>query len=531
MTAIRRTITAPNMTPQSQPLNSRQVRNNAGGFVFEITADQQLRRFLVLGTEGGTFYEKENQITAKNIKVVDSLLATNPQAVYDALIWATDNAPRNEACLYTLAVMASGTPEARKLAKQAFSKVVRTGTHLFHFLGYLKLLGNRGWGRGLRTMVGSFYQKDAGQVAYSAIKYRSRDGWSQRDALRLSHVKPLTPAHAEVFNYITDKEVNLEVAPEVLKQAIAVRDGIGEGSVVEFAADGKLPWEAFGDNQRTPEFWRALLPSMPIGALVRNLSTMSRIGVLSAADTTESKTVVAKLTNAEAIRKSRIHPVQLVDAMLVYQSGGQASTYGAAKAKPYAPNKAIVAALETAVTLAFKSLPDTGKRTLVAMDVSGSMQGGRVGGSTLLTPAMGSAIMAVQHAKDAGSQFVAFSTGLTKLDKSKFTTVNGALKHLSGRPFSGTDCAQPMLYAMEKGLDFDAFVVYTDNETWHGHVHPTEALRQYRIKSGINARLAVVGMTATSFSIADPSDIGMLDVVGLSADSPQILVQFINGNI
>lgn len=369
--------------------------------------------------------------------------------------------------------------------------------------------------------------------------------WTHRDALRLSHVKPLTPAHAEVFNYITDKEVNLEVAPEVLKQAIAVRDGIGEGSVVEFAADGKLPWEAFGDNQRTPEFWKAILPSMPIGALVRNLSTMSRIGVLSAADTTESKTVVAKLTNATAIRKSRIHPVQLVDAMLVYQSGGQASTYGAARSKPYAPNKAVVKALEAAISLAFKSLPDTGKRTLVALDVSGSMQGGRVGGSTLLTPSMGTAIMAVQHAQDAGSQFIAFScsgnshrsyssptvNGIDVLDKQKLTSVNAtlAITNKLGQYMTGTDCALPMLYATEKGLDFDAFVVYTDNETWHGRVHPTEALRQYRIKSGINAKLVVVGMTAVPFSIADPNDPGTLDVVGLSSDAPTVISSFIKG--
>lgn len=521
MTAIRRTITAPNLTPQLQPLTPKQVKNNAGGYVFEIAADQQLRRFLVLGTEGGTYYEKEKQITSKNIKVVDSLVASNPQAVLDAILWATNVAPRNEGCLYALAVLAKAD---RALAKQAFPKVVRTGTHLFHFLGYLKLL-NVGWGRGLRTMVSGYFQKDADQVAYAAVKYRQRDGWTQRDALRLAHVKPLTPAHAEVFNYITGKPVAADLAPSVLKDVMR----IDNTTAVEFAAKGNLPWEAFSDEQRTPEFWRAMLPNMPIGALVRNLSTMSRIGVLSGADTPEVATVVAKLTNAKAIEKSRIHPVQLVDAMLVYKSGGQASTYGRVASKPFAPNKAIVAALETAIGLAFKTLPDTGKRTLIALDVSGSMGGGRVGGSTLLTPAMGSAIMAVQHAKDANSQFVAFTAGLTKLDKSKFTTVNGALKYLSGWNFGGTDCAQPMLYALANGLDIDAFVVYTDNETWFGSVHPTEALRQYRLRSGINAKLVVVGMTATGFSIADPADPNTLDVVGLSSDAPAVISSFIKG--
>ena len=44
----------------------------------------------------------------------------------------------------------------------------------------------------------------------------------------------------------------------------------------------------------------------------------------------------------------------------------------------------------------------------------------------------------------------------------------------------GTDCALPMVYAKNKHLDVDVFIVYTDSETWFGKIHPTEALKQYR---------------------------------------------------
>ena len=44
----------------------------------------------------------------------------------------------------------------------------------------------------------------------------------------------------------------------------------------------------------------------------------------------------------------------------------------------------------------------------------------------------------------------------------------------------GTDCALPMLHAKKKKLEIDVFIVYTDNETWYGRVHPSAALRQYR---------------------------------------------------
>ena len=73
----------------------------------------------------------------------------------------------------------------------------------------------------------------------------------------------------------------------------------------------------------------------------------------------------------------------------------------------------------------------------------------------------------------------------------------------------------------------DAFYVYTDNETWAGAVHPVKALQQYRQQTGIPAKLVVVGMTATGFSIADPNDAGMLDVVGFDAGVPALMADFI----
>jgi 60 kDa SS-A/Ro ribonucleoprotein len=77
----------------------------------------------------------------------------------------------------------------------------------------------------------------------------------------------------------------------------------------------------------------------------------------------------------------------------------------------------------------------------------------------------------------------------------------------------------------------DVFVVYTDNETWAGPIHPCKALEQYRQKMGIAARLIVVGMTATPFTIADPQDAGMLDVVGFDGSAPQVMTAFAKGEL
>jgi len=88
-----------------------------------------------------------------------------------------------------------------------------------------------------------------------------------------------------------------------------------------------------------------------------------------------------------------------------------------------------------------------------------------------------------------------------------------------------------MIYASENKTEYDAFIVYTDSETWAGNVHPADAIRDYRKKYVSDARLVVVGMTSNGFSIADPNDAGMLDVVGFDTATPNIISEFITGRI
>jgi 60 kDa SS-A/Ro ribonucleoprotein len=121
------------------------------------------------------------------------------------------------------------------------------------------------------------------------------------------------------------------------------------------------------------------------------------------------------------------------------------------------------------------------------------------------------------------------STVLVELPISAKMRLDDVVRVLQNQNFGQTDCSLPMLGAMQLGLEVDAFCVYTDNETYAGTVHPHEALKQYRQKSGRNAKLAVVGMTSTGFTIADPSDAGMMDFVGFDTSAPAVLADFVRG--
>jgi 60 kDa SS-A/Ro ribonucleoprotein len=93
----------------------------------------------------------------------------------------------------------------------------------------------------------------------------------------------------------------------------------------------------------------------------------------------------------------------------------------------------------------------------------------------------------------------------------------------------GTDCSLPMVYAQKAKLDVDSFITLTDSETWSGKIHPFQALKSFRVaQQKPLAKNVVVGMVANNFSIADPSDHGMLDVVGFDAGCPNLISDFIN---
>jgi 60 kDa SS-A/Ro ribonucleoprotein len=208
----------------------------------------------------------------------------------------------------------------------------------------------------------------------------------------------------------------------------------------------------------------------------------------------------------------------------------------------------VVDALDASFYAAFGNVEPAGTRMLLALDVSGSMAGGTVAGVPGLTPRDASAALAlVTAATETQYEIVGFyagrggwksghtrghgwgEDGLTPLAISPRQRLDDAVQAVSGLPFGGTDCALPMLYAQKQGREIETFVVLTDSETWAGGIHPAQALREYRRASGIDARLIVVGMVANGFSIADPADPGMLDVVGFDTATPQLISDFARG--
>jgi 60 kDa SS-A/Ro ribonucleoprotein len=278
------------------------------------------------------------------------------------------------------------------------------------------------------------------------------------------------------------------------------------------------------DWKNDKDIWAALLENMPVTAMIRNLAKMTNVGLLAPL-ASATKHVVATLNDEARLKKARVHPIAILSALKVYEQG-----HGERGKLTWTPVRGIVDALDAAFYTAFKAIEPTGKTHLLALDVSGSMTCGAIAGVPGLSPRVASTAMALVTAKlEKEFSIIGFTGGsdaVTQLSISPRQRLDDALKVVDGLPFGSTDCSLPMIWAQQRKLPIDTFVVYTDNETWAGNVHPFQALREYRQKMGIGAKLIVVGMTATGFTIADPTDAGMLDVVGFDSAAPNIMADF-----
>jgi 60 kDa SS-A/Ro ribonucleoprotein len=268
--------------------------------------------------------------------------------------------------------------------------------------------------------------------------------------------------------------------------------------------------------------WEALLEKMPYTALIRNLATMTRIELLTNRSRA-TKQVIKQLVDSQGLLLSRVHPVQVLSALLTYNKGqGQRGT-GVWKPVPQ-----VSAALDAAFYASFKNVEPTGRKLMLALDVSGSMRSPEIARCPGLTPRVASVAMALVLARvEKDCMFTAFMDKLTRLEFKPDTTLDEACKFIDRLQFGATDCSLPMQYAQAKKLDLDAFVILTDSETNAGSMHPTEALRKYRAAHDVPAKLVVVGMVSNGFTIADPNDAGMMDVVGFDTATPQIIEDFI----
>lgn len=530
-------------TPQNEIIpgqEAKMIPNSAGGYGYRLDDQKCLERFLILGSEGGSYYVSEQKLTKEAAKRTIAFIEADGRKAVDLIVAISQagRAPKNDPALFALALAAaSQKAETRSYALSQLNKVARIPTHLFHFLTYVEQFRGSG-GRGIKRAIANWYQDlPVDKLAFETIKYQSRDGWSNADALRISHPKTSDPVRNFVYKYIVDGlEAAIKQANErgITDLPLKVPNIIGmfeatkkeDADIPGLIKHGALTREMVPtESLKDPKVWEQLLANMPLTAMIRNLGNLSKCGLLVPLSAT-ARLVREKLSDRDNLKKARVHPIQLLIAQKVYAQG-----HGMLGKGQWNPVSTVVDALDDAFYAAFDYLEPTGKRFIVGVDVSGSMHI-QIANIPGWSAAQGAAAMALACIKtETEYEILCFDTGVVSRPK---LTKNMRLKDVEKEVIKnggGTNCAVPIEWAIKNRIEADCILILTDSETWAGRLgHPSQIMRDYRSKINQDARIVNLGMVATNISINDPDDALALDVAGFDASVPAIISDFVKEN-
>lgn len=526
------TIISPN-TPSSvlEPIFGREsemVQNNTEGFVFKTGVWTALNRFLILGTEKNTYYSTKQKLTKDAAVNVISAIAEDGIRVVQEIVKISDEgrAAKNDSAIFALALcQIYGDLSTRQAVEENILNVCRIPTHLFDFVSVIKTLGK--WNSSTKRVIANWYHNKK-DLEFSVLKYQQRNGWSHRDVLRLAHVKPNTPDQDALFHWIaTQGEVSKprDLPLTLVQEYEFLRDNPNVYNAIEAVYKFGFTHEMIPrELLKSPNVWVTMLPKMGLTALIRNLGRLSSLE-LTKPLTSELTMIIDKLTNEEALQKARIHPINILSAMKVYERGA-----GVKGNLTWTVNQQIVKALEDAFYLSFKYIEPTNKNYLIAIDCSGSMFSNHVIGLEAITAAEVSAVFAMAIMKTEKNHHV---VGFSRKCKPLAINANMSLKEVMHviRKFdwNSTDFSQVASYAQKEKLDVDVILAFTDNEVNEGR-HPTQALHTYRKEMNKpECRQIICATSCTDFTVSDPTDPLQMDLVGFDSAVPALVSQFVLG--
>ncbi|MFT4078363.1 TROVE domain-containing protein [Rhodomicrobium sp.] len=497
---------------------------------FPMSDWSRFERFLILGSENGRYVARERALNAEHIpSVLRSLEVGGVHAVSTIEEKSlTSRAPSNAPAVFALALAAvHGNAAVKRAAIAALPRVCRTTEHLFQFAEAAQSL--RGFDPTVKRAVALWYaEQRTDDLARQVVTSRQRGGWTHRDLIRLSQPLAADPARKALYEWVATERAS-PALPSVVKGYVALQHAKTADEAAALIAAHDLPIETVPKHWRRDEkVLRAVVERMPVKTLLRELGRLTATGVLKS--TGEGlNLIMPSLRDITRVWQSHLHPFAFLLALDDYRKG-----HDNAEKLNWEPLPQVEDALEAAFHAAFANSDTTGKRLLIAVDGSYSMGASHVVG-TGLSARDAVAAMALVSASVERECHVAAFTVPSGLDEQRLLPVNidatmrlpEALREIANYASDSVDCALPMLYALENDLKVDAFVVYTDSEVRVKSVHPALALREYRSRSGIPAKLVIAGVASAGFAIADTNDGGMLDIIGFSESTPRLIADFI----
>ena len=392
-----RRLLRPNLTAPTRTLRQRTLTREGGA---GYRRDPESELFLLAATNmvgEDTFYARAADRDARFVDLVRAVTASNPAFIAGADPDAgrvglaqhlrQTMLMRSAALVMAAEYVAAGGANGRSVIARALQRPDEPA----ELLGYWLATKGRNLPmpvkRGVADAVSRVYTERA------ALRY---DGLSRQlrmaDVIELTHPSPRDDRQSALFRYLLDRRHHDDAVEDsavlpVLAAAAALdavtagerRAALRARGPAIFAEAG-FSWERLSGwlpGGMDAEAWEAVIPSMGVMALVRNLRNFDQAAITDAA----VEQVIVKITDRAEVAKARLFPYQVWAAYT------------------HAPSDNWKRALGRTLELTVANIPAL-DGTLVVIDTSGSMQA-PVSRRSTMTRVDVAAVMAMATAKRA----------------------------------------------------------------------------------------------------------------------------------
>lgn len=434
----------------------KKAPTHEGGAGFAYDSCEALYQLVVSSfLSGDTFYEGNAERTTRLRHLVDEVAVEKPEFIPALAAYA-----RNELNMRTTPTVLVAEALQRGIvgADRAARLVWLRGDEHLEALGYLAATKQKRTKRMMRAVQERLNRLTQRQ----ALRYASTGAgkaFSQKGALVLAHPTPADARQSALFAYMVKGWPELPEEQKALLPVIAANK----------AGEQDASWEqTLSREGSSKETWEKAIPGMGYMALLRNLRNFVEKGISMKA----AEAVVAKLVDPAEVSHSKQLPFRFLSAWKVLNPE---PGYGEKAELPSKVAKLLSSAVEKAMDLAAANVPELPGRTLILVDVSGSMMTPLSAKSTVMYSEAAAVLGAIVAKRTEGGEMWAFGTdaGLVTVGASaSLLSVAQSVPHLGDKLGHGTEIEHAMKTALltkrpGQGIpQFDRLMIFTDMQTW-----------------------------------------------------------------
>ena len=425
--------------PKAATVNADTI-NSEGAPAYAYGPEHKLAQLAATGTLADSFYgTAENQLS----DVLDAARQVDPAFVAKAAIYARSAGKMKDMPALLTAYLTVADPD---LATLVFDRTIDNGRMIRNFVQIMRSgqVGRKSLGTRPKRLVIQWLENASMRDLMAAA---TGNDPSLADIVKMVHPKPKDATRRAFYGWLIGRPYDVNALPV----EIAGFEAWKRDNTLPLP---QVPFEWLTAFPLSTAHWTELAGRIGWQALRLNLNTLARNGVFT--DGKATAMVAARLSDADAIARSRVMPYQL---MMALHSVGDGVPL------------AVQAALETALELSLSNVPKVAGSVVVCPDVSGSMAspatGYRKGASSKVRCIDVAALVSAAMLRTNGqARVMPFEVGVVPITLDPFARVAVNAARLSAIGGGGTNVSAPLAKLNAEKAKVDLVVIVSDNESW-----------------------------------------------------------------